>query len=190
MENLHNEIKNCIDVLKSGGLILYPTDTVWGLGCDATNESAVAKIFKLKQRSDSKSLIILIDNENRLLSYVQQVPEQAYQLIEFTEKPLTIVYEGAKNLAGNVINSDGTIGIRVTKDLFCKNLLERFRKPIVSTSANISGQPNPSCFSDINSSIIAGVDYVVNLRQEEKMNPAPSAIIKLGTKGEIQFLRT
>src|SRR2546423_538445 len=175
---IEKEIQNALEVLRSGGIILYPTDTVWGIGCDATNEEAVKKIYSLKSRTDSKSMIILLDNDARLPSYVQQVPEQAWQLIEYSEKPLTIIYSNAKNLAKNVIAEDGTIGIRVTKDTFCKKLIEKFRKPIVSTSANVSGEPAPSSYSEIKREIIGAVDYVVALRQKEKTKANPSTIIK------------
>jgi L-threonylcarbamoyladenylate synthase len=186
---IEKEIQNALEVLRTGGIILYPTDTIWGIGCDATNEEAVKKIYKLKQRTDSKSMIILLDNDAKLPSYVQQVPEQAWQLVEYSEKPLTIIYPYAKNLAKNVIADDGTIGIRVTKDEFCRKLIEKFRKPVVSTSANISGDAPPSNFSDIKEEIIRGVDYVVALRQEEKTKSAPSTIVQIGLKGEIKFIR-
>jgi L-threonylcarbamoyladenylate synthase len=189
MEEILTEIKKCVDVLGRGGLILYPTDTIWGIGCDATNESAVEKIFRLKKRSDSKSMIILLDNEVKLQSYVREVPEVAWDLIEFAEKPLTIVYDGGKNLANNLIAQDGSIGIRVTKDDFCKMLISKFRKPIVSTSANISGNEPPPSFSYIDQAIIEGVDYVVNLRQSETSRNSPSSIIKLGAKGELKMIR-
>ncbi|RZK52412.1 MAG: threonylcarbamoyl-AMP synthase [Pedobacter sp.] len=142
-------MNNALEVLKNGGVILYPTDTVWGLGCDATNEEAVAKVNAIKGRSADKSLIILLDNENKLQSYVTEIPEVAYELIEYAENPMTIVFSGAKNLAKNVINADGTIGIRIVKHDFCEQLLQRFRKPIVSTSANISGQPTPKFFDEM-----------------------------------------
>jgi L-threonylcarbamoyladenylate synthase len=189
MNTFQSEINKCIEVLKAGGTILYPTDTIWGIGCDATNEVAVRKIFSLKNRDDAKSVIVLLANENQLTSYVQQVPDQAYQLIEYANKPLTIIYPVAKNLASNTINVDGSIGIRIPKDDFCQQLLNKFRRPLVSTSANISGEPSPSNFSEIDSSIIRGVDYVVNLRQNENSKSTASTIIKLGLKGEIQIIR-
>jgi len=182
------EIKKCLDVLNRGGLILYPTDTIWGIGCDATNEKAVAEIYKLKKRDDSKSMIILLDNEAKLQSYVIQVPDVAWDLIECADKPLTIIYDGAKNLSSNVIAPDGSIGIRITKNEFCRQLIQRFRKPIVSTSANISGNTPPSSFPEIDQAIIDGVDYVVNLYQGE-ISSSASTIIKLGVGGEIKILR-
>jgi L-threonylcarbamoyladenylate synthase len=186
---IEKEIQNALDVLRKGGIILYPTDTIWGIGCDATNEEAINKIYKLKQRSDNKSMIILLDTEAKLLSYVRQVPEQAWQLIEYAEKPLTIIYPEAKNLPKNIIAKDGTVGIRITKDEFCKKLIEKFRKPIISTSANISGSNSPSNFSEITDEIKSGVDYVVALRQEEKTKSTPSSIIQLGVNGELKFIR-
>ncbi len=175
--------------MRAGGIILYPTDTVWGIGCDATNEQAVAKIYRLKQREDSKSMIILLDNEAKLLSYVREVPEQAWDLMEFAERPLTIIYPDAKNLAKNLIAEDKSIAIRITKDDFCRKLIGKFRKPLVSTSANISGNPTPTAFSDIDKEIIAGVDYVVNLRRDEQASTTPSTIIKLGMGGEFKIIR-
>jgi L-threonylcarbamoyladenylate synthase len=189
MEDINIELRNSIDVLIRGGTVLYPTDTVWGIGCDATNEEAVKKIIKLKARSDSKSMIILIDNASRLQSYVREVPEMAWDLIELSEKPLTIIYDDAKNLAKNVIADDGSVGIRITKDEFCKKLIEKFRKPLVSTSANISGIEPPASFSDIDDTIIRGVDYIVNLRQKERITTAPSTIIKLGSGGLFKLIR-
>lgn len=186
---MKNQINKAFEVLKSGGIILYPTDTVWGLGCDATNVEAVAKIFALKNRADSKSLIILIDTDNKLQSYVSEIPDVAYDLIEYTEKPLTIIYDGAKNLAKNLINEDGSIAIRIPKHDFCQQLIQRFRKPIVSTSANISGEPTSSNFSKISEKIINGVDYVVDLEQENLEEKQSSTIIKLGAGGQFAFIR-
>ena len=186
---MEKEILKAFEVLKSGGIILYPTDTIWGIGCDATNEKATKRIYELKKRSDTKSMILLLDNEMKLQSYIREVPENAYDLIEYSEKPLTIIYDDAKNLAPNVIAEDGSVGIRITKDPFCKKLLERFRKPITSTSANISGQNPPGNFSEITEEIKSGVDYIVDLRQEEYSVNLPSTIIRLKTNGEIKFIR-
>jgi L-threonylcarbamoyladenylate synthase len=186
---LKEEINKALEVLKSGGIILYPTDTVWGLGCDATNAEAVAKIFTLKNREDSKSLIVLLDTENKLQSYVSEVPDIAYELIAYTEKPLTIIYSGAKNLAKNLINQDGSVGIRIPKHDFCQQLIQRFRKPIVSTSANISGEPTPTNFSEMSQEIIDGVDYVVDLEQESTEKKQPSTIMKLEADGKFLFIR-
>ena len=186
---LKEEINKALEVLKNGGIILYPTDTVWGLGCDATNPEAVAKIFALKNRADSKSLIILLDTENKLQSHVSEIPDVAYDLIEYTEKPLTIIYDGAKNLAQNLINEDGSIAIRIPKHEFCQQLIQRFRKPIVSTSANISSELTPLSFSQISEKIKNGVDYVIDLEQEDTQEKQSSTIIKLGAGGQFSFIR-
>ena len=188
-EELKIEIKKSLEVLKSGGLILYPTDTIWGIGCDATNAAAINKVYELKKRSDSKSLILLVENESRILSYVREVPEQAWTLIEFAEKPLTIIYEEAKNLPQEIIAADGSIAIRVTKDEYCKNLLGLFRKPLVSTSANISGDSAPSSFKDISDEIKNGVDYIVNWRQNDNRPQTPSTILRLRKGGLFEFIR-
>ncbi len=186
---MNEEILKALEVLHNGGLILYPTDTIWGIGCDATNTEAVKKIYQLKQREDCKSMLVLIDNAAKLNSYMDQVPEMAWDLIEFSTKPLTIIYPNAKNLAKNLIAEDKSIGIRISKEEFSNKLCQRFRKPVVSTSANISGQPSPACFNDISEEIKNSVDYIVNYRQEETINPAPSGIIKLGLGGEINIIR-
>lgn len=186
---LREEIAKAIEVLKSGGTILYPTDTIWGIGCDATNEQAVKKVQELKGRIASKSLIILLDNENKLGGYVREVPEIAYDLIEYAEKPLTIIYSGAKNLAPNVINEDGSIGIRIVKYPFCEQLIQRFRLPIVSTSANTSGNPAPKNFADIEEDVLNGVDYVVNWEQDDMAEKTPSTIMKLEPDGRFSFIR-
>jgi L-threonylcarbamoyladenylate synthase len=186
---LKDEINKALEVLKSGGLILYPTDTIWGIGCDATNADAVDKVYKLKGRAEEKSLIVLLENDNKLQSYVKEVPEIAYDLIEFAENPLTIIYSGAKNLAPNAIAKDGSIGIRVVKHDFCEQLLQRFRKPLISTSANISGEASPACFDEISDEIKTGVDYVVNLEQHDRSKRKASTIMKLETDGLFSFIR-
>jgi len=186
---LKEEINKAIEVLNSGGIILYPTDTIWGIGCDATNEAAVEKIFKLKGRDAGKSLIVLLDTENKLESYINEVPAIAYDLIEYAENPLTIIYSGAKNLAKNVIHADGSLGIRIVKHQFCQQLIQKFRKPIVSTSANISGESSPTNFDDITEEIIQGVDYVVNLEQDDTSQKRPSTIMKLEPDGRFAFIR-
>ncbi|NLJ21398.1 MAG: threonylcarbamoyl-AMP synthase [Bacteroidales bacterium] len=188
-KTLQEEIRKAVEVLRQGGTILYPTDTVWGIGCDATNEEAVRKVYEIKRRSDSKALLVLVDSASKIPSYVDEVPDMAWQLIEITEKPLTIIYPEAKNLATNLIAADHSIGIRVTRELFSKTLCEQFRKPIVSTSANISGKPTPSNFSQIDEEIKSAVDYVVNWRQDEKSEPQPSSIIKLDKGNVIQIIR-
>jgi len=186
---LKKEIDNAINVLRSGGVILYPTDTVWGLGCDATNEEAVAKINAIKGRTTDKSFIVLLDSDTKLQGYVTEIPDVAYDLIEYAENPLTIIFSGAKNLAKNVINADGSIGIRVVKHEFCKQLLQKFRKPITSTSANVSGQPTPAIFDEIDSQIIDAVDYVVDWEQELTTPKKSSTLMKLGPSGQFSFIR-
>ncbi len=186
---MHEEIKKAVEVLRAGGIILYPTDTIWGLGCDATNKDAVEKIYKIKQRNDSKSMLVLIDNPAKLNSYIDVVPELAWDLIDLADRPLTIIYPKAKNLASNIIAPDGTIGIRVTNEEFSKTLCQRFRMPIVSTSANISGGTSPVNFNDIAEEIKTQVDYIVGFRQEETGGATPSGIIKLGINGEVTVIR-
>jgi L-threonylcarbamoyladenylate synthase len=183
------EINKALEVLNKGGIILYPTDTIWGIGCDATNSEAVAKIYNLKQRIDSKSMLVLVDNENRLQQYVSEVPEAAWQLIEVSDKPLTIIYSGAKNLAKNLLAEDGSIGIRIAKDEFCEKLIGRFRRPIVSTSANISGEKSPALFDEINSVIKDKVDYIVNWRTNDLTPGQPSSIIKIDALGRFTIIR-
>ena len=187
-EKLKEEVRKACEVLKNGGIILYPTDTIWGIGCDATNEEAVKRVYELKHREDSKAMLVLLDDVGKLASYVE-VPDVAYELLEVNDKPMTIILANAKNLAKNLIAQDRTIGIRITSEIFTKALLYRFRKPIVSTSANISGESSPKCFAEISEAVKSAVDYVVDFRQEETSNPAPSSIIKLGVGGEIQIIR-
>jgi len=186
---LKTEIEKALTVLKNGGVILYPTDTVWGLGCDATNAEAVEKINTIKGRQADKSFIILLDNDSKLQSYVNEVPEVAYDLIEYAEHPLTIVFSGAKNLAKNVINADGSVGIRIIKHDFTQQLLQRFRKPVTSTSANLSGQPTPQSFDDIDDKIKESVDYIVDWEQNLKNNKKSSTIMKLSPSGQFSFIR-
>lgn len=186
---MQEEIKKALEVLRSGGVILYPTDTVWGIGCDATDEVAVQRIFEIKKRIDTKAMLVLVDNPARIQSYVEEVPEMAWDLIEITEKPLTIIYPEAKNLAKNLIAEDKSIGIRVTNEEFSKKLCAQFRKPIVSTSANISGEPSPANFTQISEYIKGAVDYVVNYNQKSKIAAKPSSIIKLGIGNLIQIIR-
>ncbi len=183
------DLKQALQVLRNGGVILYPTDTVWGLGCDATKADAVKRIFEIKQREDIKSMLVLMENQNMLNSYVREVPEVAWQLIEVADKPLTIIYPGAKNLAANLIAPDGSIGIRITTETFTEHLIQQFRRPVVSTSANISGKQSPQNFDEIDDKIKSAVDYVVLYRQEDTRKTAPSSIIKLGIGGEIQIIR-
>jgi L-threonylcarbamoyladenylate synthase len=186
---LKEEVNKALKVVQDGGIILYPTDTIWGIGCDATNTEAVQKIFALKQREESKSMIILLDIDNKLQSYVSEVPDIAYDLIEYAENPLTLVMPGAKNISPALIAADGSVGIRVTSHPFCQQLIQRLRKPLVSTSANISGQPSPEYFSKISQDIIDGVDYVVDIDQHSTDIRKPSTIMRLEPNGSFQFIR-
>jgi L-threonylcarbamoyladenylate synthase len=186
---MKDDLNEALGVLKQGGVILYPTDTVWGIGCDATNAEAVARIYKIKQREDSKSMLVLMENPALLDRYVDDVPEIAWDLIEITTTPLTVIYSGAKNLAPNLVAADGSIGIRFTREEFTSELLKRFRRPLVSTSANISGQPTPALFSEISGEIKSAVDYVVKFRQDDTSKAKPSSIIKLGSGGKIEIIR-
>ncbi len=191
MEYRYNreDLQNALATLRAGGLILYPTDTVWGIGCDATNEEAVQKVFALKQRSDAKSLLLLVENAGRIPSYIEEMPDLAWDLIEMSEKPLSIIYDKARNLAPSVVAEDGSVGIRVCDEPFVKALLQQFKKPIVSTSANISGQPTPAIFTEISDEIKNGVAYCVAYRQEDTNLTKSSSIIKLGNGGEVQIIR-
>lgn len=175
--------------MRKGGVILYPTDTIWGIGCDATNEDAVRRVYEIKQRQDSKAMLVLVDSSVKVDFYVRDVPEVAWDLIDLADKPLTIIYSGARNLAANLLAEDGSVGIRVTNEDFSKRLCQQFRKAIVSTSANISGQPSPKNFSEISEEVKSAVDYIVGYRQEEISNPKPSSIIKLDKGGVIKIIR-
>ena len=183
------DIKIACEVMAAGGLILYPTDTIWGIGCDATNEEAVRKVYALKHRSDHKAMLVLLDSSAKLDYYVQDVPEMAWDLIELADTPLTIIYDKARNLASNLIGEDGSIGIRITQEPFSHRLCERFRKPLVSTSANVSGEPSPANFSEISDEIKQGVDYIVGYRQDDMSKAAPSHIMKLGAGGLVKIIR-
>lgn len=185
---MHDEIKRALDILHKGGVILYPTDTIWGIGCDATNDEAVARIYEIKKRTDAKSMLVLLDNDAKLERYVVEVPEVAYDLIEMTDKPLTIIYENSKGLSPHLSKRNESIGIRITTEEFTHKLIQRFKKPIVSTSANISGEPSPSCFADISEEVKDAVDYVVDYRREDK-SASPSSIIMLGNGGQVKVIR-
>lgn len=189
LREYRDDIRQAVEVMNKGGIILYPTDTIWGIGCDATNPEAVKRVYDIKHRNDAKALITLIDSEAKLEAYVTNVPEVAWQLIEVAEKPLTIIYDGARNLAPNLLAEDGSAGIRITREEFSKNLCMRMRRAIVSTSANISGEPSPKCFADISPGIINAVDYVCTSRRNEDKNPPASNIIKLGAGGEVKVIR-
>lgn len=185
---MKEEIHKAIEVLKSGGLILYPTDTIWGIGCDATNKEAVQKIYDLKQRVDTKSLIIIIANDRMLNYHVKDVPELAWDIVDISNKPTTIIYQDGKNVAPNVVAEDNTIAIRMIKEGFAHQLAFNFRKPIVSTSANISGDSTPFSFSEISNHIKENVDFIVNSKFDTG-NKKPSALIRLELDGNIEVLR-
>ncbi|MDR2232802.1 MAG: threonylcarbamoyl-AMP synthase [Tannerella sp.] len=188
-ELFKEDVKKACEILRRGGIILYPTDTIWGIGCDAANESAVERIYALKQRIDHKAMLILIDSPAKLAGYVSDVPPIALDLIDVSDKPLTIIYPYAKNLALNLLGEDGSVGIRVTHERFSHELCNMFRKPIVSTSANISGLPSPGRFSEVDEAVRNGVDYVVRYRQGETAKAKPSSIIKLNADGSIKIIR-
>jgi L-threonylcarbamoyladenylate synthase len=185
----NTDIEACLRVLESGGLILYPTDTIWGIGCDATNVAAVEKIFALKKRIETKALIVLIADERSLLQYVASPHIEVFDYIQGVSKPTTIIYENAIGLASNLLAEDGSVGIRICADEFCKHLIKRFRKPIVSTSANVSGFPPPKVFSDIDIAVKEGVDYVVHYRQDDMTPLEPSAVVKYNKDGSFTILR-
>ena len=184
-----NAIQQALQVLRDGGLILYPTDTLWGIGCDATNEKAVKKVYELKQRADSKSLIILASDMGMIGQYVKQIPDIAYNLTEVSDTPLTLIYPQARNLAANAVAEDETVAIRISNHDFCQQLLHKFHKPIISTSANISGEATPKTFSEISDVIKNGVDFIVGLECEGKPTRKPSSIIKIGLNAEIEVIR-
>ena len=184
------DIAACIDVLEKGGLILYPTDTIWGVGCDGTNEVAVDKIYRLKNRNVEKSMIILLEDEREILKFVDHPRAAVFDFIKGINKPVTVIYSGAKNLAKNLVNPDGSIGIRLVKDPFCSMLIKKFGKPLVSTSSNISGYPPPSLFSDIDIVIKNGVDYIVQHRQGDTVPAIPSTVIKLNRDDSFTVIRS
>ncbi len=186
---IQEDIKNAIDTMRNGGVILYPTDTVWGIGCDATNPDAVAKVYKIKRRDDSKALICLVDSDARLQRYVRNVPEVAWDLLELADKPTTVILDNAVNLAPNLVAEDGSIAMRITKENFSKELCFRFQKPIVSTSANISGEPAAQNYRDISEELLNAVDYVCWTRRQEHKPHKPSSIIKLSENGEVKIIR-
>jgi L-threonylcarbamoyladenylate synthase len=187
---MDNEVRKAGAILKSGGTILYPTDTIWGIGCDATRQESVQNIYHIKQRADSKNMLVLVSGIAMLEEYIERIPAQALELIEKAEKPSTIIYPGARKLASNLMAADGSIGIRITSDPFCKKLIEFTGLPIVSTSANISGKKAPSSFHKIETPLKQKVDYIVNWRQDERTASSPSAIIKLEKDGSITTLRS
>ena len=183
------DIRKAVEVLRKGGVILYPTDTVWGIGCDATNSEAVKRVYDIKQRDDSKALICLVDSDARLQRYIRKVPDVAWQLLDCCDKPTTVILDGAVNLAENLIAEDGSVGIRITQEPFSKELCFRFQKALVSTSANISGEPAAQNYPDIDPKIIEAVDYVCWSRRQEHKPHKPSSIIRLGSGGEVEIIR-
>ena len=189
MEFLTTDLEAALEILRNGGLILYPTDTVWGIGCDATNPEAIARIYQLKKRSDRKSMIILLADERDLLQYVAAPDMEVWNFLDQAQKPTTVIYENALSLPENLVNEDGSIGIRIVKETFCKHLIKRLGKPIVSTSANISGEPTAPHFSQISPQIIQGVDYVVKYRQEDTTPTQPSSVVKWNDDGTLTVLR-
>ncbi|WP_310559067.1 L-threonylcarbamoyladenylate synthase [Flavobacterium sp.] len=197
MENLNEEVHKAFEVIQQGGIILYPTDTVWGIGCDATNPDAIAKIYTLKQRTETQSMIVLMNGEKMMYNVFKDIPEVAWQIIDLSgssdseqakQKPTTLILDKPRNVAPNLIAVDNTLGIRIVKEPFCFKLIEKMRKPLVSTSANISGQPTPIAFKDISPEIIKGVDYVVNLHRD-KIAGKPSTIIKLTNDSQVKVIR-
>lgn len=187
---MDDQVRKAGLIILEGGTILYPTDTIWGLGCDATNPDAVQKVYQIKQRSDKKSMLVLMDGTSMLSEYLERIPDQASELIASTEKPVTIIYPGARNFAFNLIGKDGSIGIRITLDPFCRNLLKFTGRPIVSTSANLSGTPSPGTFKGIDVHIQKKVDFIVKWRQDESVSFAPSSILKMDLQGRITVLRS
>lgn len=183
------DIRAAVEVMNRGGVILYPTDTIWGIGCDATNAEAVKRVYEIKKRDDSKALITLVDSEAKIEFYVREVPDVAWDMIEIADKPLTLIYDGARNLASNLLAEDGSIAIRLTKEPFSSMLCRTFRRAIVSTSANVSGEPSPATFSEISPEILSAVDYVCASRREESAPHKASSIIKIGTGGEVKIIR-
>ena len=189
MASIDDEVKKACEILAKGGIILYPTDTIWGIGCDATNDEAVKRVFEIKRRADSKALIVLVDNPVKIDFYAEDVPEITNELIEVADKPLTIVYPRGRNLSTLLLSEDGSVGIRITSEEFSKKLCFRFRKAIVSTSANISGEASPLNFSEISEDIKKSVDYIVDFRRNDMNKPAASSVIKVDDGGLIKILR-
>jgi len=186
--DINTEVHNAYEVIKNGGIILYPTDTVWGIGCDATNEEAVKKIYALKQREETKSMIVLMNGERMMYNVFKDIPEVAWQILDLSERPTTLILDKPRNVAKNIIAEDNTLGVRIVTEPFCFKLMERMKKPLVSTSANISGMFTPKTFKEISPEIIKGVDYVVNL-QHDKVCKNPSTIIKLGLDSQVKVIR-
>ena len=188
MSDINTEVHAAFEVIQNGGIILYPTDTVWGIGCDATNAEAVKKIYALKQREETKSMIVLMNGEKMMYNVFKEIPETAWQILDLSENPTTLILDNPRNVAANIIADDKTLGVRIVKEPFCFKLMERMKKPLVSTSANISGMFTPKSFKEISPEIIKGVDYVVNLHHEKICNK-PSTIIKLTNDSQVKIIR-
>lgn len=188
MGDLNTEVHNAFEIIQKGGIILYPTDTVWGIGCDATNPEAIAKIYALKRREETKSMIVLMNGDRMLYNVFKEIPEVAWQILDLSEKPTTLILDNPRNVAKNIVAEDQTLGVRLVTEPFCYKLMERMKKPLVSTSANISGEPTPLSFKEISPEIINGVDYVVNLHRD-KVGGKPSAIIKLTSDSQVKIIR-
>ena len=188
-EQYKQDLREAVATLRKGGIIVYPTDTVWGIGCDATNAEAVARIFALKQRAEAKSMLVLVDSPSRAQIYVNEIPDVAYDMMELSDKPLTLILDGAKNLAPNLIAEDGSVGIRVTNEKFSHDLCYTFGKPVVSTSANVSGEPSAAIFAEISQTILDGADYVVKFRRTDTTKAKPSSIVKLKADGQVTIIR-
>jgi L-threonylcarbamoyladenylate synthase len=186
--DINTEVHNAFEAIKNGGIILYPTDTVWGIGCDATNPEAVKKIYELKQRQETKSMIVIMNTDRMMHTVFKEIPEVAWQILDLSEKPTTLILDNPRNVAPNLIAEDKTLGVRLVKEPFCYKLMERMKKPLVSTSANISGMPTPNSFKEIDHHILDGVDYIVNLHHE-KIAAKPSTIIKLGNNLQVKVIR-
>ncbi len=189
-ENFTHDIEQCLLVLRNGGVILYPTDTIWGIGCDATNANAVEKVFQVKERPDEKAMIVLVADEKDVLKYVANTDLRVFDYLHQNPKPVTVVFEGAIGLADNLIGKDGSVAIRISHDTFCKHLIKRFRKPIVSTSANFSGQPAARFFSEIQDEIKNGIDYIVKYRQDDNKIASPSLVVRWNKDATVTVLRS
>lgn len=188
MSDINTEVHNAFEIISKGGIILYPTDTVWGIGCDATNADAIAKIYALKKREESKSMIVLMNGEKMMYNVFKEIPEVAWQIMDLSERPTTLILDNPRNVAPNIIAPDKTLGMRLVKEPFCFKLMERMKRPLVSTSANISGEQTPIAFKDISAEIVNGVDYVVNLYRD-RLAGKPSTIIKLTNDSQVKVIR-
>lgn len=187
--NCNIDIQNAVKVLREGGVILYPTDTIWGIGCDATNPEAVKKVYEIKKRDDSKALICLVDSDARIQRYVRNVPDVAWDILELATKPTTVILEGVNGLAENLMGEDNSVGFRITQEEFSKQICYKFQNPVVSTSANISGEPSAQTFKQISQEIIDAVDYVCSFRRGDNTKHQPSSIIRLKKNSEVQIIR-